>query len=409
MALQGKKILLGVCGSIAAYKAALLVRLLIKQGAAVKVIMTKSATDFISPLTLSTLSKNEVITQFYADTTELWNNHVDLGLWADAFVIAPTSGSTLAKLANGMSNNVLVATYLSARCPVFIAPAMDVDMWQHPATQRNIERLRQYGNIIITVGVGELASGLYGAGRLAEPEQIVAVLNEHFVHKVKPISKLFKDIHFLISAGPTYEPIDPVRFIGNRSSGKMGFALAKAALQQGARVTLVMGPNNLNIPVHPRMELVNVQTAQDMYVAITNAFASASITIMAAAVADYTPTHVTEHKIKKKEGDFSILLKRTKDILAHLGNIKSEGQLLVGFALETKNELANAKSKLKRKKLDAIVLNSLKHEGAGFQYDTNKITILDKYNNISNFELKTKDEVALDILQVISTLTDSKI
>ncbi|MGB0838531.1 MAG: bifunctional phosphopantothenoylcysteine decarboxylase/phosphopantothenate--cysteine ligase CoaBC [Chitinophagales bacterium] len=404
MQLKGKKILLGICGSIAAYKSAFLTRLLVKQGAEVRVIMTQAATHFITPLTLSTLSKNPVVTQFFTSQEQLWNNHVELGLWADLLLVAPVSGSTLAKMANGLCDNVLVATYLSARCPVFFAPAMDLDMWLHPSTQRNVVSLQAAGNVLVPVGTGELASGLVGKGRMAEPESIVQQLVTHFAHETPNLSNSEKNTlllgqRVLITAGPTYEPIDPVRFIGNRSSGKMGVELADAAQKMGAKVTLILGPSHLR-PQSPHIEVVQVKTAQEMFEATVPRFKqNCTIAILAAAVSDYTPKEVSRNKIKKKgEQGLTLQLTKTKDILAHLGSLKQNHQLLVGFALETNNEVENAKKKLLKKNLDFIVLNSLKDKGAGFKHNTNKISILDKHNNIKKFELKSKAAVAIDIL-----------
>jgi len=399
MHLHNKKILLGICGSIAAYKTALLTRLLIKQGAQVKVIMTKAATEFISPLTLSTLSKNPVITQFYTQQEQLWHNHVELGLWADVFIVAPASGNTLAKMANGICDNILLATYLSARCPVFFAPAMDLDMWLHPATQNNVAALKKAGNQLIPVGDGELASGLVGKGRLAEPDAIVQHIEQFFTPKNQTKQHL-KGKKILITAGPTYEPIDPVRFVGNRSSGKMGIALAEAAYAQGAEVCLVLGPSHYR-PHSSAITVLPVETAEQMYIAAVAQFDTSDIAILSAAVSDYTPKETSSIKIKKKTNNLQLTFTKTKDILAHLGKVKTAQQLLVGFALETNNEIENAQSKLKRKNLDFIVLNSLQDKGAGFKHDTNKITILDKNGSIEKFALKTKTAVAHDIVQKI--------
>ncbi len=398
--LDRKNILLGVCGSIAAYKTAMLCRLLVKAGANVQVVMTQAATSFITPLTLSTLSKRKVITQFADSETAVWNNHVDLGLWADAMVIAPATGNTLAKLANGLCDDVLGASYLSARCPVFFAPAMDLDMWQHPATQANIQKLQSYKNQIIPVGVGELASGLSGPGRMAEPEDIVTYLAQFFRQQIH--KQPFKGMSVLITAGPTYEAIDPVRFIGNRSSGKMGIALAEAAKEYGAEVELILGPTHLR-PQVAGINVTPVQSAGEMFEATVPKFAKADIAILAAAVADFTPMQTSTSKIKKKGDDegLNIPLGRTKDILATLGKQKQSHQKLIGFALETDNEVSNAKGKLTRKNLDFIVLNSLKDKGAGFKHNTNKITILDKYDNQQAYELKSKAEVARDILNYL--------
>ncbi|MEM1322651.1 MAG: bifunctional phosphopantothenoylcysteine decarboxylase/phosphopantothenate--cysteine ligase CoaBC [Bacteroidota bacterium] len=396
MTLQGKKILLGICGSIAAYKSAFLTRLLIKSGAEVKVLMTPAASTFITPLTLSTLSKHPVPIDISSE--EGWNNHVELGLWADVMLIAPATSTTLSKMASALCDNIVVASYLSARCPVFVAPAMDLDMWTHPATVRNIRLLQEYGNQLIPVGHGELASGLSGAGRMAEPEDIVRLLEDHFSAQQDLAGQ-----QLLITAGPTHEPIDPVRFIGNRSTGKMGIALADAAAYRGAEVTLVLGPSRLK-PQHPSVQLVHVKTAQQMYEACAARFADSTVAILAAAVADYRPKTVYDTKMKKKAGNLHLELERTTDIAATLGQSKSAQQLLIGFALETNNELENAKAKRKKKNFDFIVLNSLQDKGAGFQHDTNKISILFKDNKIKNFELKPKSEVASDILDEISQL-----
>lgn len=392
----GKKIILGISGSIAAYKAAFLTRLLIKSGAEVQILMTEAATQFITPLTLSTLSKNPVHTKVSSE--ESWNNHVEMGLWADAMVIAPTTATTLAKMANGIADNVIVATYLSARCPVFFAPAMDLDMWTHPSTMQNVQKLQSYGNHLIDVGNGELASGLVGNGRMAEPEDIVSILSDFF--------KKEKDLEgkqAIVTAGPTYEAIDPVRFIGNRSTGKMGVAIAEELAERGAHVKLILGPSKLDVS-HSNIELIRVTNAQSMYQAAQSNFEKTDISVLAAAVADYRPTVVADQKIKKKGGNLIIELERTTDIAATLGKQKREDQLLIGFALETNNELENAKGKLERKNFDFIVLNSLKDKGAGFAVDTNKITIVRKDNKIKNFELKSKRQVAVDIVDEIAGL-----
>ena len=395
--LSGKKILLGICGSIAAYKAASLTRLLIKAGAEVQVLMTTAATEFITPLTLSTLSKRPVHTSVSGE--EGWNNHVELGLWADAMIIAPLTATTLAKLANGLCDNMIVAAYLSARCPVFFAPAMDLDMWAHPATQRNVQALESYGNHLIPVGEGELASGLVGKGRMAEPEDIVAYLARHF-----SISKDLEGKKVLLTAGPTYEPIDPVRFIGNRSSGKMGVALANVAAQRGAKVCLILGPTRLKWSLPEEVELIRVNTAEEMYAEAVKAYPGVDIGIMAAAVSDYKPAAIATEKIKKKTENLRLELVKNPDIAAALGASKQKEQLLIGFALETTNEESNAFDKLKRKNFDFVVLNSLKDEGAGFNHDTNKISILHKNNKIKKFELKSKEEVAKDIIEEIVQL-----
>jgi phosphopantothenoylcysteine decarboxylase/phosphopantothenate--cysteine ligase len=392
--LSGKKIILGVTGSIAAYKSAILIRLLIKAGAEVNVIMTSSAHDFVTPLTLSTLSKNPVLTQFSKNETGEWNNHVELGLWADALIIAPASANTLAKMANGFCDNLLLATYLSARCPVFFAPAMDLDMLNHPATQSNIHRLKGFGSHLIESNYGELASGLTGNGRMAEPEEIVVHLNRFFEG-----GKL-KGKKALVTAGPTHEALDPVRFIGNNSSGKMGFAIAEELAFQGAEVDLVSGPTQEKA-THPHIKVKNVTSAEEMYEVCKNAFPSADITVLSAAVADYRPTEVANQKIKKTDGDLSITLTKTRDIAAELGKLKTNGQLIVGFALETENEKANAEKKIIAKNFDLIVLNSLNDKGAGFGHDTNKIAIIDRKNQVKEFSLKSKKEVATDIVNAI--------
>lgn len=393
--LTGKKILLGVSGSIAAYKSAVLIRLLVKAGADVKVVMTKSAHDFITPLTLSTLSKNPVLTDFVKDKSGQWNNHVELGLWADCMVIAPASANTLAKFANGFCDNLLSAVYLSARCEVFFAPAMDLDMLQHPSTKNNIAKLQSFGNHLIQPGYGELASGLTGNGRMAEPEEIVEELEKHFSS-----SQVLKDKNVLVTAGPTHEAIDPVRFIGNHSSGKMGFAIAEALAEKGAIVNLVTGPTQQHTK-HPRITVKHVTSAEEMYNVCTTLFPTADITVLSAAVADYKPSVTASQKIKKKDEELTLTLTKTHDIAASLGKLKHNGQIIVGFALETEQEQTNALKKLESKNFDLIVLNSLNDQGAGFGHDTNKITLIDRQQKTKTFDLKSKKQVALDIVDAI--------
>lgn len=397
--MNGKRILLGVSGSISAYKAALLVRLLVKAGAEVQVVMTESAKTFITPLTLATLSKRPVLSTFINDDTGSWNNHVELGLWADAVVIAPATAHTLARCAHGFADDLLSAVYLSARCPVFFAPAMDLDMYQHPSMLTNLRLLESYGNHIIRAEHGELASGLVGEGRLAEPEHIVEILSTFFDKVEQPI--LLAGRNVLITAGPTQEAIDPVRYISNHSTGKMGYAIAKAFASAGANVTLVSGPTALPIP-HPSIRRIKVRSAQEMFEATQDEFDKASVVVLSAAVADYTPVHVADQKIKKSEREFSLALTKTIDIAATLGARKKTGQYMMGFALETNDERSNALKKLHAKNLDWIVLNSLRDEGAGFGHDTNKITVIDKNEQTSEFALKTKDEVAQDLLYLVA-------
>ncbi|MGB5645564.1 MAG: bifunctional phosphopantothenoylcysteine decarboxylase/phosphopantothenate--cysteine ligase CoaBC [Muriicola sp.] len=394
--LAGKKILLGVTGGIAAYKTTFLVRLLIKAGAEVKVILTQSAVSFVTPLTLATLSKNPVHLDFIneADGTLDWNNHVELGLWADLMIIAPATANTLSKMANGSSDNLLLATYLSAKCKVFFAPAMDLDMYQHPTTKANYQKLQSFGNIMIPATSGELASGLDGEGRMEEPEKIVEFI-EDYLKEGLPLSH--KKV--LITAGPTYEAIDPVRFIGNHSSGLMGVELAKKAASLGADVVLVLGPSAIQIN-DTSIQVIRVTSADEMYVAVMENFKNAEVVIAAAAVADYKPKNRAKEKIKKSSDSLNIELVKNKDILLSMGKSKT-GQYLVGFALETENELANALQKLKKKNLDAIILNSLKDEGAGFGGSTKKITIIDTNSSIKAFEVKTKAKVASDIWKEI--------
>jgi phosphopantothenoylcysteine decarboxylase / phosphopantothenate---cysteine ligase len=393
--MQGKKILLGVSGSIAAYKSAMLTRLLVKTGATVKVVMTPAAGDFITPITLSTLSKNPVLTDFVRDETGQWNNHVDLGLWADAVVIAPASANTIAKMAHGLCDNLLLAVYLSARCPVFLAPAMDLDMLQHPATQANLAKLSAYGNTILASGYGELASGLTGHGRMAEPEEILSALQTFFQAGGRLQGKTV-----LITAGPTQEALDPVRFISNHSTGKMGFSLAEVFAREGARVKLVSGPTQQQAH-HPNIKVIPVVSAEDMYNASSTLFAESDIAVLAAAVADYRPIEKAEQKIKKTDGNLTLALTKTRDIAASLGKVKRPGQVMAGFALETENEQQNALKKLDAKNFDLIVLNSLNDKGAGFGHDTNKITILDHKHGVRTFDLKDKKDVALDIVNAI--------
>ncbi|MCB0490690.1 MAG: bifunctional phosphopantothenoylcysteine decarboxylase/phosphopantothenate--cysteine ligase CoaBC [Cyclobacteriaceae bacterium] len=398
--MEGRKIILGITGSIAAYKAAVLTRLLVKEGAEVKVIMTESAKDFITPLTLSTLSKNPVLTEFVKNEAGEWNNHVELGLWADAMVIAPASANTLAKMAHGECDNLLLAVYLSARCPVFTAPAMDLDMLQHPSTKRNLDTLKDYGVRAIDPTHGELASGLVGVGRLAEPEEIVETLKAFFKEKKKLSNK-----RALVTAGPTHEALDPVRFIGNNSSGKMGFAIAESLANQGAKVTLVTGPTHLAL-AHPGIEVKRVTSAQEMYEACQKVFSDTDITVLSAAVADYRPAQTAPQKIKKTDQDLAIQLVKTPDIAAELGKQKKNGQRIVGFALETENEESNAKKKIEAKNFDLIVLNSLNDSGAGFGHDTNKISVINRNGEIQKFSLKSKKDVAADIVNAIVGLYD---
>ncbi len=393
--LKGKKIVVAITGSIAAYKIPLLVRLLIKNGAEVQVIMTPVAADFVTPLTLSTLSLRPVIIDPFKSGTGEWNNHVELGQWADAMVFAPVTANTLGKMAHGIADNFLITAYLSAKCPVFIAPAMDLDMFAHPSTQNNIRLLESFGNIIIEPQTGELASGLTGLGRLEEPDKILQIITEHFIH-LQVLAK--KKI--LITAGPTYEKIDPVRFIGNFSTGTMGFALAHEAAHRGANVTLISGPTHLKVN-HPGIHRVDVESAEDMLLQCRSFGPDSDVIIMAAAVADYSAANQHTTKLKKNSSSLNLELKPTVDILRELGTHKKANQLLVGFALETDNELENAKQKLKSKNLDYIVLNSLKDEGAGFGFTTNKITIIDNQGIVIESSLKTKQEIACDILDVI--------
>lgn len=399
MMLKGKHIILGITGSIAAYKAAYIIRALVKKGAEVQVVITPAGKEFITPITLSALSSKPVISEFFSNRDGSWNSHVDLGLWADAMLVAPATASTIGKMANGIADNMLITTYLSCKAPVFVAPAMDLDMFAHPSTQQNLERLRSFGNHIIEPAEGELASHLVGKGRMEEPDKIIAVLEEFFASRT-----VLEKKKIVITAGPTYEKIDPVRFIGNYSSGKMGFALAEACAQQGAEVTLIAGPVSLTT-VHPNIHRVDVESAEEMYEAAMTAFPDADAGILCAAVADYRPETQADEKIKREsKGEMTLHLVPNKDIAASLGAIKREGQVLVGFALETNNEATNAESKLKRKNLDFIVLNSLRDAGAGFRCDTNKISIIDRQGESVSYPLKSKQGVAADIVNKLATL-----
>nr|WP_320000519.1 bifunctional phosphopantothenoylcysteine decarboxylase/phosphopantothenate--cysteine ligase CoaBC [uncultured Draconibacterium sp.] len=400
MRLKGKNIILGITGSIAAYKAAMLLRLFIKEGAEVQVVITPAGKEFITPVTLSALSDKPVISEFFGANDGTWNSHVDLGLWADVMVIAPATASTMGKMANGIADNMLITTFLSAKCPVMVAPAMDLDMFAHPSTQRNISILREYGNIIVEPGEGELASGLTGKGRMEEPEKILEAVIQQFGVKKKLLNK-----SFLVTAGPTFEKIDPVRFIGNYSSGKMGYAIAEELAEQGAEVTLVSGPVAVTTQ-KAGVKVVHVESAEEMYNVSVEYFKTVDGAIMCAAVADFTPAKKQEEKTKRGKENWHIELQPTKDIAAELGKLKTNKQLLVGFALETNNERANAEGKLLKKNLDFIVLNSLKDKGAGFGVDTNKITIIEKGNKQTDFELKDKAEVAKDIVAKIIELNN---
>jgi len=390
---EGKKILLGISGSIAAYKSILLTRLLIKAGAEVKVVMTPAAKDFVTPLSVSTISKNEVFSELTQNDT--WTNHVQLGRWADVMLVAPLSCNTLAKMANGLCDNLLLATYLSAVCPVVVAPAMDEDMWKHPSTKVNVEKLQSFGNWVIPVEKGELASGLYGDGRMAEPEHIISFLEMNFFFSTE-----LKGKKALVTAGPTHEPFDPVRYIGNQSTGKMGIAIARELVQRGAAVELVLGPSSIEID-DPRIHVSRVQSAGEMYDACLKIFPSVQIAVMSAAVADYTPVSFSSEKIKKNSETFTLELSRTKDILHALGEMKKPGQVLVGFALENADEASYARKKLKSKNADMIVLNSLNNAGAGFGFDTNQITIFEKSGEEIPYGQKPKQLVAKDIVDRI--------
>ena len=395
--LQGKKIILGVTGSIAAYKAAHLIRLLVKEGMEVKVIMTPLAKEFITPLTLATLSRNPILVEFFNPENGDWNSHVDLGMWADAYLIAPATANTIGKMVNGVADNLLLTTYLSAKCPVFVAPAMDLDMFAHPSTKHNLDILRSYGNQIIEPAIGQLASGLEGKGRMEEPENIIQFLDDYFTPKLMSGKKV------LITAGPTYEKIDPVRFVGNYSSGKMGFALAEACAKQGAEVTLITGPVNMRAK-HPAINRINVESAEEMYKAVLLKFDKMDGAILCAAVADFTPVSQSEYKLKREYDNLVVELKPTLDIAAEVGKIKRHEQFLVGFALETNNEEANAKSKMERKNFDFIVLNSLQDPNSGFGFDANKVSIIHRSGLQREYELKSKLEVADDIINEINTL-----
>lgn len=397
--LRGKHIILGICGGIAAYKSVSLLRLLVKAGAEVQVVITPAGKEFITPVTLSALSQKPVVSEFFTANTGEWHSHVDLGLWADCMVIAPATASSIAKMANGVADNMLITTYLSAKSPVFVAPAMDLDMMAHPSTRRNLDLLRSYGNHIIEPESGELASGLVGKGRMEEPEKIVEVLDRFFATREDLRGK-----KMLITAGPTHEKIDPVRFIGNYSSGKMGYAIAEAAASRGAEVTLVSGPVSLHVS-NPAINVVDVESAREMLAACEEAFPQSDIAVMCAAVADYAPTSVATSKIKREHDEIPVItLVKNPDIAATLGHEKKKDQILVGFALETDHELENAFDKLGRKNLDMIVLNSMRDSGAGFGVDTNKVTILTSDNRRLEFSLKPKTEVANDILDTILTL-----
>lgn len=395
--MKGKKIVLGITGSIAAYKAAVLTRLLIKKGAEVQIVITPAGKEFITPITLSALTSKPVISEFFSQRDGTWHSHVDLGLWADAMLIAPATASTIGKMAHGIADNMLITTYLSMKAPVFVAPAMDLDMFAHPATQHNLDILRSYGNHIIEPTAGELASHLVGKGRMEEPENIVATLESFFQKNSSMAGK-----KILITAGPTYEKIDPVRFIGNYSSGKMGYALAEECAARGAEVTLVSGPVNLSVN-HPNINRIDVESAEQMYNACMSHYPTSDAGILCAAVADFTPECVADKKIKREKDDLTLNLKPTHDIAAALGKIKTDSQRLVGFALETNDETAHAQDKLKRKNFDFIVLNSLNDKGAGFRCDTNKITIIDS-GKAEEYPLKTKKEVAADIIDKLDSI-----
>ena len=396
--MKGKHIVLGITGSIAAYKACTLIRLLVKAGAEVQVVITPAGKEFITPVTLSALTSKPVVSEFFAQRDGSWHSHVDLGLWADAMVVAPATASTIGKMANGIADNMLVTTYLSMKAPVFVAPAMDLDMFAHPSTQKNLDILRSYGNIIIEPGEGELASKLVGKGRMEEPEHIFDILSDYFAKGGALQGKTV-----MITAGPTYEKIDPVRFIGNYSSGKMGYAIARECAERGAKVELISGPTHLDIS-HPLINVTRVESAEEMFRCATEKFPTCDAAILSAAVADFTPDSKADSKIKREKGEQTLVLKPTHDIAAALGQMKTKGQKLVGFALETDDEETNAQHKLEKKNLDFIVLNSLRDKGAGFNYDTNKVTIISRDGTAQKFDLKAKTEVAADIVDKLQTL-----
>jgi phosphopantothenoylcysteine decarboxylase/phosphopantothenate--cysteine ligase len=393
--IKGKKVLLGVTASIAAYKSAFIVRLLKKLGASVRVIQTGASLDFVTPLTLSTLSENKVLTSIIDKETDEWNNHVDLALWADFMIIAPVTAKTMSKMVEGNCDNLLLSTYLSAKCPVYFAPAMDLDMYKHPSTKHNIEKLQEFGNKFIPAVHGELASGLIGEGRMAEPDEII----EFIINDLNE-AKVLYDKTCMVTAGPTHENIDPIRYIGNRSSGKMGMAIAEELAERGADVSLIMGPSS-QTTIHPNIKQINVNTADEMFTQVQKYFLNSDISVFSAAVSDYKPKKVFTEKIKKKDENWIIDLEKNKDILSEMGNKKNENQFVVGFSLETENEIENAKQKLQNKNLDLIILNSTKDKGATFSHDTNKISIIDKDFNIENFQLKDKIDVAKDIVDAI--------
>ncbi len=397
--LKGKNILVGITGSIAAYKAATLVRLLVKEGASVKVVMTPLAKEFITPLTLATLSRNPILVDFFNPENGDWNSHVDLGMWADLYLIAPASANTMGKMAHGVADNLLLTSYLSAKCPVMVAPAMDLDMYQHPTTQSNINILKGFGNIIVEAATGELASGLSGKGRMEEPERILEAIKSFFGYGQQLLGKTV-----LVTSGPTYEPIDPVRFIGNRSSGKMGYAIAQELALRGAQVNFVTGPTK-HLPNHPNITINKVTTASEMYESSTSCFSSCDAAILAAAVSDFSPKQVADEKLKREENSLQLVLEPTQDIAKALGKSKSKKQILVGFALETHDELSNAKKKIESKNLDFIILNSANEKGAGFDVDTNRITVIHRNGNSVAFDLKSKQEVAKDIVnELVKTM-----